>query len=65
MYVTEIESPYHTIITVSSYMIEISRLQVIMETEKINAPRGTPLVLTFKNCFYLLYIFSSVLPVVV
>ena len=34
MYVTEIESPYHAIITVSSYMIEISTLQLIIETEK-------------------------------
>ena len=34
MYVTEIESPYHDSITVSSNMIEISRIQVIIETKK-------------------------------
>ena len=32
IYVTEIESPYHDIITVSSYTIEISRKQVIIKT---------------------------------
>ena len=31
---TEIESLYHAIITVSSYIIEINRIQVVIETEK-------------------------------
>ena len=34
VYHTEMESLYHAIIAVSSHMIEITRIQVIFETEK-------------------------------
>ena len=34
VYHTEMESLYHAIIAVSSYMIEISSIQIKIETEK-------------------------------